>query len=179
MLRKIVKESYTARALLLLLVLLLISLYLSSGYLARYVTSANNSASSRTAKFSFNINNNSSLELDLSAVNAPGTSHSYSFDVVSSSTNEVARGYLVKVKTTNNLPLNITLADDSSTLASTTATKGTGISYELTTSGTVAAGTALSKRYTITVSWPANETSSDYAGVIGVISLEVSGTQID
>ena len=93
MLRKIVKESYTARALLLLLVLLLISLYLSSGYLARYVTSANNSVSSRTAKFSFNINNNSSIELDLSAVNAPGTSQSYSFNVVSSRSNEVARGY--------------------------------------------------------------------------------------
>ena len=180
MAKRILKESFSVRAILILLVILIISLYISSGYLAKFITNTSDSDGARVASYTFNINNNTALALDLSSVNAPGTSQTYTFTVVSPNTNEVARNYNVLIKTTNNLPLTLTLADSTpTTLASTTATVATGIAYQLSDSGNIAANTAFSRTYTLTVSWPAAQTSPNYSSVVDVIMLEVTGTQID
>ena len=179
MTKKMLKESFTVRAILLLLALLLISLYIASGYLAKYTSNAGDNDGANVAAFSFNINNDTALNLDLSSVNAPGTSQTYTFTVVSPNTNEVARNCSISIKTTNNLPLTISLQENSTTLAQTTAAVGTGIAYELSANGQVAPNTALSKTYTVTVAWPAAQNSSSYAGVVGAVLLEVKGVQLD
>lgn len=179
MLKRFAKDSFTLRAVMILLVLLLISLYISSGYLAKYASDNSRNEGAGVANFSFDINNSSTINLDLSSITGPGASQTYTFTVNSPASTEVARHYEVIVKTTNNLPLTLTLADQTETLDSTTDPVATGVSYELSTYGDVAVGTALSKTYTLTVAWPAAQNSTDYSKVVGTISIEVSGTQVD
>lgn len=179
MTKKMLKESFTVRAILLLLALLMISLYIASGYLAKYTSNAGDNDGADVAAFSFNINNNDTITLDLSSITGPGTSQTYYFTVTSPNTNEVARNYAVDVKTTNNLPLTLTLKEGETTLAATTSTVATGIAYELTANGQVAPNTALSKSYSLVVAWPSNQNSTDYSKVVGAISISVTGVQVD
>ena len=180
MAKKIFKESFSVRAIMILLVVLLISLYISSGYLAKYTSSSSDDAGARISAFSFDINNSTALSLDLSNVNAPGTSQAYTFTVNSPISNETSRSYTILIKNTNNLPLTLTLTDATPTiLATTTATAGTGIAYDLSTSGNVAPGAAFSKTYTLTVAWPAAQNLPANAGKTDAILLEVTGEQLD
>ena len=179
MLKRMAKDSFLLRAVMLVLVLLLVSMYIASGYLAKYISDGDNDDAAGVASYSFNINNSTALNLDLSSVNAPGTSQTYTFTVASPNTNEVARHYEVLVKTTNNLPLTLTLKEGVTTLDATSDTVATGIAYDISTSGNVASGSAFSKTYSLIVAWPANQNSTSYAGVVDTVSLEVTGTQID
>lgn len=178
-LKRMVKDSFLLRAVMILLALLLVTMYIASGYLAKYISSAGDGDGARVASFAFNVNNNDTITLDLSSITGPGTSQTYNFTVTSPNTNEVARDYEVVVNTTNNLPLTLTLSEGVTTLDATSETVATGIAYELSTNGSVGVGTALTKSYSLTVAWPSNQSSLDYSKVVGAISISVIGEQVD
>lgn len=177
--KKVIKDSITIRAAIVLLVLLLISLYISSGYLAKYINDDFDDNVSKVAKFDFVINEGEILELDLSGIKGPGDSQEYTFAVSASENNNVALDCEVKLETSNNLPLNITITPDGSTPAETDATIGNGVVYSIYSQTFVAPNSQYSDIFTINVSWPESANDNKYTGLVEAICLSVNCEQVD
>lgn len=113
---------------------------------------------------------------------APGKSAGISFSVTNEkegSVSEVAQTYTVTVRSSGNLPLTFTLAPSGGTPAGV----GTQIAETVLTAGTPAAqgsfpaGTGCVHAYTLTVAWPKEENSADYANEIDALQIEVRTEQ--
>ena len=165
--------------LLVLLVLLLISLYISSGYLAKYIQNDIDDDASAVAKFDFLINEGEVLELDLSGIKGPGDSREYTFAVSASEINNVALDCEVKLETSNNLPLDITITPDGDTPVKTDATIGNGIVYSIYSQTQIEPNTQYSDIFTINVSWPDSAKDNKYKGLVEAICLTVNSEQVD
>lgn len=145
----------------LLLCLTLLSAWAASGMYARYSTGITGSASARVAKFRISDTLASGEStLSISGM-APGSTQSYSFQVTGDS--EVAVKYTLKVTNeTGNLPLTYT------------ATYPGANDY-----GTIAPNDKTPKDIQLTVYWPADKDSPEYAGKTDLLTVRLTAEQID
>lgn len=176
--KRIIKDSVLLRTCAVLVALLLVSLYLASGYLAKYVSDNDTDEGSGIASFDFIINNGETIELDLSSIKAPGDSEEFTFRIASPDTNEVRVEHLVRVDSSNNLPLEISVTPAGESSVSSEAEKGTGIVYNIQSLTTVEPNVASTETFTVTVEWPATARNVSYSGMNEAVCVSVSGTQV-
>ncbi len=118
---------------------------------------------SKPADYAFDAKNSKkTYTLDLSGMDMPGTSKTFVFEVKNTSGSE--KEYSLTALLVGNLPLTCeftpeTESEDMATIDGSTATGNIGKNEK--------------HRYTLTVTWPAEENSYIYAG--GVASITVEG----
>jgi hypothetical protein len=110
----------------------LISSYVISGTLAKYVTSANSDESASVAAFVFELNDGASSQMvDLSGIKKPGDEKIFTFSVSNSRTggkvSEVAMNYIISLQLNGSIPLEATItAADAQTTQTATGSSSAG-----------------------------------------------------
>ena len=169
-----------------LLCLALVSFWMTSNIYARYSTEVSGSDSARVAKFKVTEENVSvdtnNLKETFNLAIAPGESQTYRVQVKNES--EVAIDYVISAKNQyGNLPLEFVIADvtnvsgSSSDSASTSATAKTASSSE--TVGTINADDSSAHTYSLTVSWPNDKNSPEYACMTDMLVITLEAKQKD
>ena len=152
------------RAATVLLGMVLVSLYLVCGLYAKYTSSATGSDTARVAKFDILAEGKVGEEM-IGADLAPGEELNIQLKVQIKS--EVAVEYTISVNNvTKNLPLTFKMGG--------TVYEGGGEFTER-----LEANGADLMIYNLTVSWPEEHNSSEYAGLVDMIKVSVSASQID
>ena len=152
------------RAATVLLGMVLVSLYLVCGLYAKYTSSATGSDTARVAKFDILAEGKVGEEM-IGADLAPGEELNIQLKVQIKS--EVAVEYTISVNNvTKNLPLTFKMGG--------TVYEGGGEFTER-----LEANGADLMIYNLTVSWPEEYNSSEYAGLVDMIKVSVSASQID
>lgn len=113
-----------------ILIMTLISSYVISGTLAKYVTSANSDESASVAAFVFELNDGASSQMvNLSGIKKPGDEKIFTFSVSNSRTggkvSEVAMNYIISLQLNGSIPLKATItAADAQTQQTATGSSG-------------------------------------------------------
>ncbi len=167
-----------------LLCLVLGSSYLVAGMFAKYTTSDSGANSARTAKFNFYVKDGTDSHIvDLSGINKPGDSKTYSFSVNSAS--EVSVTYDITLEVNGSMPLTASVnkaATPSVTVLSVTVPgDDDGDSVTKSGAGTFTPNAASADSYELTVNWPSDQNDLAYAsaGSAAVVRLIVTGKQVD
>lgn len=164
-----------------LLCLCLISMWMISGTLARYINSDVGADRAHTASVVFDVNDESGNRLDLSnelKLNdlLPGKCMEMTFDVVNKKDekiSETAMEYSIAIETTGNLPLTYSLVSVPDGIANRATTK-----YGLAWSGgLLPASTDTSHKYMLTVEWPPDAVDAKYANEIDSVYLFIDAKQ--
>ncbi len=117
---------------------------------------------SRPADYVFDAKNSErTYTLDLSGMNLPGTSKTFAFEVKNTSGSE--KEYNLTALLVGTLPLNCEFAPE-------TENENTGTADGATATGTI--GKNEKHRYTLTVSWSAEDNSYIYAGGVALVTVE-------
>ncbi len=181
---KVYKVAQTVCIAVVLLYVALISIDLATGFYARYISSGKAADTARTAAWVFDVNDKESSKiLDLTAVNQPGASSSYTFIVTNQRdkvTSEVAAKYSIEFEELGSLPLTYKL-NDNLLLFSADPVDGENVVTEDENNMCFQAAVEANQEYTLTVEWPATENNLNYASGSGVASLRITilGEQID
>lgn len=163
--------------------LVILTSSLSSGLYARYTSSDFDMDSARVARFEFCAESTSAVELiDLSDISTPGDSVTYQFKVANNngaSVCEVVQRYTVTVKVDGNMPLVCTLTQNGS--AADSLETFSGSKRTLNVEGDLLAGEADEDTFSLTVEWPKDMNSADFANgmALGKITLTVVSQQTD
>jgi len=147
-----------------LLCLTLASTSFVSGLFARYVATDQGGDSARVAKFS--ITGSDVLTQPISASFAPGE-EKRDIKIQIANDSEVTVDFTVSVSNeTNNLPLELALAKDGTTVPGNKATEQ------------LAPGKS-TKNYTLTIDWPVNKNDPKLMGQLDYILVKVTAVQVD
>jgi hypothetical protein len=163
-----------------ILIMTLISSYVISGTLAKYVTSANSDESASVAAFVFELNDGAySQMVDLSGIKKPGDEKIFTFSVSNSRTggmvSEVAMNYIISLQLNGSIPLEATITSagtQTAALLSAAITEGNATTLPQKSSTATAttaqslsfsAGSTGQNTYTLTVTWPKEQNDSKYA----------------
>lgn len=176
-------HNYIMRLTAIVLCLTLVSFYMVCGLYAKYTTQDNGSDTARVAAFVFNVNDTSNHFFDVSNVDAPGKSQSFTFTVCNfngSVTSEVSEQYQIFAAIRGSLPLTVRIQD--STDASVIQLINGASEEKSSEKQSFAAGQGAIHTYTVTVSWPesVDETDLQYANAgISELVLRISAWQVD
>ena len=168
------------RAASLLLILTLLSSAVVAGRYARYTTSSSANDAARVAGFVLSLKNGANSKiLDLSGIQKPGDSKTYTFTVTNNSggfVSEVAESYTLTMAVNGSMPLTLKLNN----VDLTRTVQDTANAADAATV-TYAASVQSSVTYTLTATWPNNETDPKYANgsAVGEVVLTLTGGQID
>lgn len=184
--RTAAQANWPLRVAAVLLCLVLVSIYLLTNLYARYTAADTGSDSARVALFgsseSVTLDNGSNRLAGM----VPGDTATYEITVSNARGNnvsEVAQSYSIEVETAGNLPLTFALSEKGASAIpeSPTATSTRAFPTHTFVSDDMhfAAGTAGSKTYKLTVTWPADKTDAKYANVPDFIQVNVNVSQID
>lgn len=183
------QKNWMLRASAVLLCMVLISTWMLSGLMARYVSGGSGSDSARTAAFVFQLQDGIGTQyIDLSGITRPGDSKSYTFiisnadaDIVS----EVAESYHIEIQMNGSLPLTAAVkkqADKDNlielSMLETTVEKPIIGNAE---GGVFQAARSREDTYILTVTWPEEQNDVKYANGSGVaeVILTVTAEQAD
>ena len=181
------KQSNTRRPVLfyagILLFFVMLTSSITSGLYARYAAHTTGNDTARVAKFVFNtVDENLTELIDLSSVQNPGDSATYTFKVTNTdgiSVCEVAQGYTVTVEITGNMPLLCTLTKNG--VESDSLNTALFPDRTLTLSGELIAGSEDGDQFALTVTWPSefNDASLSGGAALSAVSLHVVSEQLD
>ena len=147
---------------------------------ARYTSSVNGSATTTVAAVAMD-GKITSTSVDVKDIK-PGDTKTVEFAVVNFSdgkTSEVAQDYTVTVKTAGNLPFTFTITKSGTENPAgrfAEELKDTDGVWEAT-GGLLPAATKTTHSYTLTITWPAGQTASNYTDEIDTVTLIVDGKQ--
>lgn len=165
-----------------LLLATLVTSHAVSGVFARYATGA---ASTDTARVAF-FGHNETIDLgNWTADLKPGDARTITLEVSNANSagtvGEVAQGYDITLETAGNLPLTFELKDGAGKVVDTFNESSSEPAHTFTSSDMVfeAGGTADAHTYTITVSWPADADSGNYADIPDYVQASINTRQID
>lgn len=174
------------RAAWVLLLLVLLSTWWVCGLYARYTAEISGSDSARVAAFVFSSQGRDSAALDLSGIQKPGDSVTYTFTVTNQkggAVSEVSERIGVSVQLNGSMPLTCTVFKDSGTIltAEITAAEQTLPVTETGYGDMLPAGTPQTDTYEMKVEWPAAENNIIYASRSAVAEavLTVTAEQVD
>lgn len=186
------KKNTMLRAAGVLFALVLVTTWMTTGLLARYVVTAGGEDEARVAAFVFRVKDGAAqnIQLSLEGIKVPGANLTYTFDVTNKDgkVSEVAQQYSVTMTLDGSLPLQCTLKRD--TAKSTNAAEASASIVTLpgttqmpvsatTITETFAAAEESTDRYTLTVSWPNEYNDPKYAYGAASIELAFSSEQIN
>ncbi len=157
---------------------ILLSSVLAVNVWSRYFSQAEGDDGGRVAAWAFDVQDkNGKFELDLSAVNYPGTKKEYTFTVTNNKNgvSEVAQLVSVDVILSGELPLKITLTDADGTKFIETSEKSTHHAEIVS----FAAGVVGSKDLKLTVEWPQTENDAAYASKTAKVTVSLTAEQIN
>lgn len=154
---------------------IIVAMLVSTVTLSRYMSTVSGTGAVSVASVALD----GSIPIDVKNM-VPGEGRTVTFSVTNEKDgqiSDVAQSYTVTVSTTGNLPLHFTL--------SAAASPSTG--YALTrigqtdvwTGGALPHTTDTTHTYTLTVTWPANETDPKYAREVDAVTLTVDAQQAD
>lgn len=185
------QKNWMLRASAVLLCMVLISTWMLSGLMARYVSGGSGSDSARTAAFVFQLQDGIGTQyIDLSGITRPGDSKSYTFiisnadaDIVS----EVAESYHIEIQMNGSLPLTAAVkkqGDNNSLIALSMPVQGTTVEKPIignAEGGVFEAARSREDTYILTVTWPEGQNDVKYANGSGVaeVILTVTAEQAD
>ena len=178
------KKNTMLRAAGVLFALVLITTWMTTGLLARYVTTASGTDDARVAAFVFHVKDKEkTIQLTLDGLTVPGAEKAYTFEVTNTrngKTSEVAQEYSIAMTLNGSLPLSCELKRESD--SSTQTIDALTASLPATTTpiiGTFAAAVESTHTYTLTVTWPDTESDPQYAYGVAVVELTFTSEQID
>ena len=167
-------------------ILLLAAAGISAGSLsyARFASQENGQAAASVAAWG---SGSSTIDINVSGLR-PGDARNYIFQVTNTEkgiTSEVGQDYSIVVETTGNLPLDFSLAHESGNPDMNGTFVNTGESGKLIfddgkaviQGGYLPHSVSVSHTYTLTVSWPQSQDSTEYADEIDLVTLTVSSEQ--
>lgn len=163
-----------------LLCLTVLSVWGTSGLYARYSTSTSGSDGARVALWG----SSESIQLDSRQLpKQPGQSCTYKLTVSNQRStgeiSEVTQKYHIEVVTAGNLPLTYTLTKDGTQIGTFTETANHKVWTVSKDDMVFQAGDAGESKYTMTVTWPANQVSAALANVPDYIQVNVCSEQVD
>ncbi len=113
---------------------------------------------SKAADYTLDVNGGANIFVpDLSVIEMPGDSETVTFEITNNGSKQM--DYTLSVSSLEKLPLVFTLATEQAEADGANA------------NGTIAGGEK--HRYTLTVSWPAEENSYTYAGLVDQVSVKL------
>ena len=177
--RKFCARQLSFRAALLLFCMLLATLGMAVGLHARYTTKAMASDGARVAKFEITETGlGSTTEAVVTANLVPGQTTTKTLTIQNKS--EVAVEYTITVKSmTNNLPLTFAVSEENSTTADVSEMSKDAVSGEYSCSAQLAPNETTPNTYTLEITWPADESSTQYVGMVDQVKVSISAIQID
>lgn len=163
-----------------LLCLTVLSVWGTSGLYARYSTSTSGSDGARVALWG----SSESIQLDSQQLpKQPGQSCTYKLTVSNQRStgeiSEVTQKYHIEVVTAGNLPLTYTLTKDGTQIGTFTETANNKVWTVSKDNMVFQASVARESKYTMTVTWPANQVSAALANVPDYIQVNVCSEQVD
>lgn len=167
------------RAALVLLCVVLVSVWMMSGLLARYTAGVVGSDDARAASFDVTADMQS-FETVFPVRQKPGDSATFNFEITNSS--ETAVDIQAVLETEGNLPLKIeyqkgsTAADSWNILAENIQEVQEG---KCSFSDALAARNEEKQTYQIQISWPTDRKGYQYANGVETVKLSVTASQID
>lgn len=160
-----------------LLMLVLISTSIVSGRYARYTTASSSYDGARTAAYIFEMNDTSGQYIDISDIQKPGDSKTYTFTLTNKKNqqiSEVNEKYQLTLELIGNLPLTCELSGNETLSATGVSEKISGAEY------TFEASAEHTHTYTLTVSWPDTENDLKYANAgLAQLVLYAKAEQVD
>lgn len=185
------KQNIMLRAAGVLFALVLVTTWMTTGLLARYVVTAAGADEARVAAFVFQVKGKQTtqtIQIALGDITVPDTTKTYVFDVTNtrnSKTSEVAQAYSITMTLDGSLPLNCKLERNSESTNKTAAVQSVDAlnsTMPVSTApitGTFAAAEESTDTYTLTVNWPPNAKDPMYAYGAAMIELTVASEQIN
>lgn len=178
-------RGWPVRLALTLLFLTLLSSHLVAGLSAKYIVRDHAADSARPAALSFNLSDGGgSAVIDLSAIQKPGDSKEYDFNVTGGS--EVSMRYWVGLSLNGSMPLECAVKRAGTTVLSTTLAQLTAAVPDdmpltaASTPVTVSPNPAGSHAYTLTVTWPSGMKNLDCANnSVAELTLQVLAEQVN
>lgn len=148
--------------------LVLLTSMVSGGILAKYVHSDNSDDGARVAEFNIDlelIDGQTSTEVveSIDYQFVPGSSVTLDINVDATSS-EVVTKCTIKIETLNSLPLNITYNGSD--------IKTSGITKEISIAGSLNIND-------ITISWDSDDNSYLYSGLVDILTVTITVTQLD
>ena len=150
--------------------------------LAKYITESNGNDSASVARFSPSLISDSNI--NISDIKKPGNSTEKTFAVQnfsSDSVSEVTLKYKFILKTTGNIPLQITVLDGYESVVAVWICDGVSGNqeYEYESPLALSPGTAEAHEYKLRVEWPESKNEAKFSGMTDTVYLSVVWEQID
>lgn len=167
------------RAALVLLCMVLVSVWMISGLLAKYTAGGTGSDEARVASFDVTADTKN-FEVKFPVQQKPGESVTCSFDITNFS--ETAVNIQAVLETEGNLPLQINYQKGNTNAGSwNLLTENIQDVQEgsCSFSDAIAAGNQEKQTYQIQISWPADRKGYQYANGVEAVKLSVTASQID
>lgn len=180
------KKNIMLRLAMVLLMMVMLTSWMTSGLLARYTAQFSGSDKARVADFVFDVSDTGNVSVDLSGIQKPGDQVSCTFTVTNSDaqgTSEVKENYQMELELRGSLPLVCQLTENNQSLVKVTGnaiTEAPGVASGESSVCTFNAAVQATKTYTLTVTWPEAENDLKFsrAGLAELV-LTIAAEQVD